>query len=225
MHRLMYPHALSRPRLAATAARAPTIRGYATAAVTATGSLYDVLELTPAADKRKIKASYYRLSKQYHPDVNASAEAKDRFLAISDAYAVLGNETKRREYDRSRISKSSRHLSSAPRGSGSMRNAPRQRTYGAYDPSTSKPRTGARNASQFNYDAHEWEHYGREEAARSAANMNNARHREREQKRREDEWKEWQAELSRGKAEINRSWILGLGFSAIAISAVFWGHA
>jgi hypothetical protein len=35
------------------------------------------------------------LSKQFHPDINKEPEAREKFLAFSDAYAVLGNDRQR----------------------------------------------------------------------------------------------------------------------------------
>ncbi|KAI8147217.1 DnaJ domain-containing protein, partial [Fennellomyces sp. T-0311] len=61
---------------------------------------YDVLNVKHNADKRAIKKQYYRLSKQFHPDLNPNnPEAHAMFLQVNEAYAVLGNEASRREYD------------------------------------------------------------------------------------------------------------------------------
>ena len=62
------------------------------------GSYYDVLEVSPKASQTQIKAAYYRLSKQYHPDVNNSSSA-EKFANISSAYEVLRNPRNRRQYD------------------------------------------------------------------------------------------------------------------------------
>ncbi|KAI9484308.1 DnaJ domain-containing protein, partial [Zychaea mexicana] len=61
---------------------------------------YDVLNVHRNADKRVIKKQYYRLSKQYHPDLNPNnTDAHAKFLEVNEAYAVLGNEASRRRYD------------------------------------------------------------------------------------------------------------------------------
>jgi DnaJ family protein C protein 30 len=53
-------------------------------------NLYDVLQITPHAKHADIKTAYYKLSKVYHPDVNSTVEAADKFREITDAYNVLG---------------------------------------------------------------------------------------------------------------------------------------
>ena len=61
---------------------------------------YDILGITPRAGKSQIKAAYYRQSKQYHPDVNKSEDAHEKFANIVEAYEVLGNPRTRRLYDK-----------------------------------------------------------------------------------------------------------------------------
>ena len=46
-----------------------------------------------------IKSAYRKLALQYHPDRNKSAGAEERFKEISEAYAVLSDEEKRKRYD------------------------------------------------------------------------------------------------------------------------------
>jgi len=59
-----------------------------------------VLGVSRDADGQEIKQAYRQLARRYHPDVNGgSAEATDRFKQISEAYAVLSDQQKRRRYD------------------------------------------------------------------------------------------------------------------------------
>jgi hypothetical protein len=64
------------------------------------GDLYGVLGLTPRASDGEIKAAYRELAKRLHPDVNAAADAEQRFTAINRAYELLGDRAKRAAYDR-----------------------------------------------------------------------------------------------------------------------------
>jgi len=61
---------------------------------------YKTLGLEKGADDKEIKASYRRLARKYHPDLNpndAAAEAK--FKEVGEAYEVLSDPEKRRKYD------------------------------------------------------------------------------------------------------------------------------
>ena len=70
--------------------------------------LYRLLGLSRRADGATIKASYYQLAKQYHPDANAGSEASARFREIRGAYETLGNPLARAEYDLERADQRSR---------------------------------------------------------------------------------------------------------------------
>lgn len=50
---------------------------------------YRLLELKSGATLVEIKASYRRLARQYHPDINPGGAAKEKFIALSDAYKLL----------------------------------------------------------------------------------------------------------------------------------------
>lgn len=63
--------------------------------------LYQVLGVPRTADAEEIKKAYRALALKYHPDRNpGDAHAEDMFKRISAAYSVLGDETKRAQYDR-----------------------------------------------------------------------------------------------------------------------------
>jgi molecular chaperone DnaJ len=60
---------------------------------------YEVLGVPKNAEKGDIKNAYRKLALQYHPDRNKSAGAEERFKEISEAYAVLSDDDKRKRYD------------------------------------------------------------------------------------------------------------------------------
>lgn len=62
---------------------------------------YEVLGLSRTASEDDIKSSYRRLALQYHPDRNPNnAEAESKFKQATEAYEVLSDTSKRRNYDR-----------------------------------------------------------------------------------------------------------------------------
>ena len=62
-------------------------------------SYYDVLGVSKDADEKEIKSAFRKLAKQYHPDINKEPGAEAKFKEIGEAYAVLGDAEKRRQYD------------------------------------------------------------------------------------------------------------------------------
>ena len=68
---------------------------------------YDVLDLDRDATEEEIKAAYRRLAREYHPDVaTEDPEVGQRFALISQAYRVLSDAQRRRQYDRTLPQKS-----------------------------------------------------------------------------------------------------------------------
>lgn len=65
---------------------------------------YAILGVLPTAEDFVIEAAYRALSKRYHPDRYGGTDAHEKMSAINEAYEVLGNATKRREYDQERKS-------------------------------------------------------------------------------------------------------------------------
>lgn len=65
---------------------------------------YGILGVSEHAEEKEIKAAYRKLAKQYHPDVvKDDAEKVRRMYEIQEAYACLGDEKSRKQYDKNRI--------------------------------------------------------------------------------------------------------------------------
>ncbi len=62
---------------------------------------YEILEVHPKASQEVIKKAYQTLAKQYHPDVTVYEKgfAHEKLTELNEAYSVLSNPERRREYD------------------------------------------------------------------------------------------------------------------------------
>ncbi len=64
---------------------------------------YQILGVTKSADSAAIKKQYRKLARELHPDkTKGDKKLEDRFKAVSEAYDVLSDDKKRREYDDAR---------------------------------------------------------------------------------------------------------------------------
>ncbi|KAL7418945.1 hypothetical protein Q5752_006629 [Cryptotrichosporon argae] len=96
---------------------------HASAARRARTDHYASLHLPRNATKQQVKARFYELSKKYHPD--AAGGSADKFVTINDAYAILGDDDKRRTYDASLSPAAHARPSAGPHRSWGSRPPPR----------------------------------------------------------------------------------------------------
>ena len=60
---------------------------------------YEILGVKRDSTEQEIKSAYRKLARKYHPDVNKTKEAEQKFKDINEAYEVLGDKEKRQRYD------------------------------------------------------------------------------------------------------------------------------
>lgn len=60
---------------------------------------YEVLGVPKTASEDEIKSAFRKLAKKYHPDVNKEPDAAEKFKEAKEAYAILSDSNKRKQYD------------------------------------------------------------------------------------------------------------------------------
>ena len=60
---------------------------------------YEVLGVSKTSSQDEIKSAFRKLAKKYHPDLSKEPDAAEKFKEAQEAYAVLSDETKRKQYD------------------------------------------------------------------------------------------------------------------------------
>ncbi|MBI5355427.1 MAG: molecular chaperone DnaJ [Candidatus Aenigmarchaeota archaeon] len=60
---------------------------------------YEILGVARGASQDEIKKAFRSLAKKWHPDVNHSKDAEEKFKEINEAFQALGDEKKRQQYD------------------------------------------------------------------------------------------------------------------------------
>ena len=144
---------------------------------------YDILRVSPSATQAQIKTAYYKQSFIYHPDKNPEdKEATVRFSKISEAYAVLGNISLRKKYDRGILSQSD--LSGRP----SSKETP-SRSTGSPHQYRARRFSQAGGKTMFDFDAFYQAHYG-EQLQREKDMRARKQHMEEMQKQNYKKWKE-----------------------------------
>ncbi|HWP57861.1 MAG TPA: J domain-containing protein [Candidatus Acidoferrales bacterium] len=96
---------------------------------------YQILGVSPAASAEKIKSAHRKLIKKYHPDLYRheadKARATQKLQMVNEAYAVLGDPARRRQYDGQRSSRTSPLRAAEPEA--------RQKAAAAYAAAKPKP--------------------------------------------------------------------------------------
>ena len=59
---------------------------------------YEILGVSKTATEQEIKSAYRKLAKKYHPDVNKTPGAEQKYKDVNEAYEVLHDPAKRQKY-------------------------------------------------------------------------------------------------------------------------------
>lgn len=167
---------------------------------------YEVLEVSPSATQAQIKTAYYKQSFLFHPDRNAGCgSATARFSDISEAYAVLGNTTLRKKYDRGLLSLADLVGTAGGSSSKDGGGGPRQRGGGRR---SAVEGTGVDGEKIYNFDEFVKSHY-------------------QEQLRREKELRfrrrEFLKKQSESFEEKKMDWLVEMGVGVMmALAALLW---
>ena len=84
-----------------------------------TVNYYKTLEVAENATPDEIKKAYRKLARKYHPDVSRELNAVEKIKAINEAYQVLGDTEKKKQYDQQRRSPHAQPFNWPPSGAGS----------------------------------------------------------------------------------------------------------
>ena len=68
------------------------LRNFKSSSVLSAKDYYKILGTDRNASQSDLKKAYFKKAKEYHPDVNKTAGAKEKFAEINEAYETLGDE-------------------------------------------------------------------------------------------------------------------------------------
>jgi hypothetical protein len=122
-------------------------------------SYYEILGLRASASQDEIKRAYRKKAMEVHPDVNPTSDAKDAFLKINEAYAILSDAQKRLLYNQ-RL----RDQAAQAHGSAYAQNTQASRDE-AHRQWTQQARAQAAAAANSNYQDFKRTKFGKAEAS------------------------------------------------------------
>ena len=115
-------------------------------------TFYKILEVDSEASLEVIEAAYRRLARRYHPDVNASQDAKSKMQELNEAYSVLRDPQQRMSYD----SYLSAQADAQARRTTTSNTGSSQRQPDATPPPKPEPEPSARATQSNLYDEPSW---------------------------------------------------------------------